>query len=100
VASELEDDDGHQATKTLPTQTVTAKVTPYQQPKPKSSGQWWTDLGLTTEEQIKVATDILVTKGWLPDGAPLEALAAAHQADLANPKMKLAFLEAVKSRLS
>jgi hypothetical protein len=101
VASETEDDDGHQATKTLPTQTVTAKVTPYQRQDDKRiSGKWWTDLGLTTDEQIKVATDILVTKGWLPDGAPLEALAAAHQADLANPKMKLAFLEAVKSRLS
>jgi hypothetical protein len=100
VASELEDDDGHQATKTLPTQTVTAKVTPYQQPKPQASGQWWTDLGLTTDEQIKVATDILVNKGWLPDGAPLSALPQAHAIEIATPRMRQAFLEAVKSKLS
>jgi hypothetical protein len=100
VASEMEDDDGHQATKTLPTQTVTAKVTPYQQPKPQASGQWWTDLGLTTDEQIKVATDILVNKGWLPDGAPLSALPQAHAIEIATPRMRQAFLEAVKSKLS
>lgn len=102
VASELEDDDGHQASKpsNLPTQTVTAKVTPYQQPKPKASGQWWTDLGLSTEASCQVATDILVNKGWLAQGAGLADLSAEHQAELSNPKMKLAFLEAVKSRLS
>lgn len=104
VASETEDDDGHQASKpsNLPTQTITAKVTPspYQQPKPKASGQWWTDLGLSTEASCQVATDILVNKGWLAQGAGLADLSAEHQAELANPKMKLAFLEAVKSRLS
>lgn len=99
VASELEDDDGHQASKP-PVQAYQAKPIQTQQPKPKASGQWWIDLGLNTEASIKVATDILVNKGWLPDGAPLEALADAHQAELSNPKMRLAFLEAVKSRLS
>jgi hypothetical protein len=101
VASELEDDDGHQATKTLATQTVTAKVTPYQRQDDKRiSGTWWTDLGLTTDEQIKVATDILVNKGWLPDGAPLSALPQAHAIEIATPRMRQAFLEAVKSKLS
>jgi hypothetical protein len=102
VASELEDDDGNQASKpsNLPTQTITAKVTPYQQPKPKASGQWWIDLGLSTEASCQVATDILVNKGWLAQGAGLADLSAEHQAELSNPKMKLAFLEAVKSRLS
>jgi hypothetical protein len=100
VASEMEDDDGHQAVKTLPTQTVTAKVTPYQQPKPQASGQWWADLGLTTDEQIKVASDILVNKGWLPDGAPLSALPQAHAIEITTPRMRQAFLEAVKSKLS
>jgi hypothetical protein len=101
VASETEDDDGHQAVKTLPTQTVTAKVTPYQRQDDKRiSGTWWTDLGLTTDEQIKVATDILVNKGWLPDGAPLSALPQAHATEIATPRMRQAFLEAVKSKLS
>jgi hypothetical protein len=102
VASELEDDDGNQASKpsNLPTQTITAKVTPYQQPKPKASGQWWTDLGLTTEASCQVATDILVNKGWLTQGDGLADLSADHQAELSNSKMRLAFLEAVKVRLS
>lgn len=113
VASELEDDDGHQASKpsNLPTQTITAKVTPYQQPKPQASAaqtyhraddarrevsfDW-----LTTEKQIIVATDILVNKGWLSQGQALADLSAEHLAELSNPKMKLAFMEAVKSRLS
>ena len=113
VASELEDDDGHQASKPLPTQTITAKVTPspYQQPKPQASASQtyhraddtrrevsfdW----LTTEKQIIVATDILVNKGWLSQGQALADLSAEHLAELSNPKMKLAFMEAVKSRLS
>lgn len=99
VASELEDDDGHQASKP-PVQAYQAKPIQTQQPKPKSSGQWWTDLGLSTEASCQVATDILVNKGWLAQGAGLADLSAEHQAELSNPKMKLAFLEAVKSRLS
>lgn len=99
VASELEDDDGHQASKP-PVQAYQAKPIQTQQPKPKSSGQWWIDLGLSTEASFQVATDILVNKGWLAQGAGLADLSAEHQAELANPKMKLAFLEAVKSRLS
>ena len=99
VASEMEDDDGHQAAKL----TAPAQPSPYQakpQPKPQASGQWWTDLGLTTDEQIKVASDILVNKGWLPDGAPLSALPQAHITELATPRMRQAFLEAVKAKLS
>lgn len=99
VASELEDDDGHQASKP-PVQAYQAKPIQTQQPKPKSSGQWWTDLGLSTEASCQVATDILVNKGWLAQGAGLADLSAEHQAELSNPKMRLAFLEAVKSRLS
>lgn len=99
VASELEDDDGHQASKP-PVQAYQAKPIQTQQPKPKASGQWWIDLGLSTEASCQVATDILVNKGWLAQGAGLADLSAEHQAELANPKMKLAFLEAVKSRLS
>lgn len=99
VASELEDDDGHQASKP-PVQAYQAKPIQTQQPKPKASGQWWTDLGLSTEASCQVATDILVNKGWLAQGASLADLSADHQAELSNPKMKLAFLEAVKSRLS
>lgn len=99
VASELEDDDGHQASKP-PVQAYQAKPIQTQQPKPKSSGQWWIDLGLSTEASCQVATDILVNKGWLAPGAGLADLSAEHQAELSNPKMKLAFLEAVKSRLS
>jgi hypothetical protein len=101
VASELEDDDGHQASKpSTPVQTYTSKPQAQtQQPKPQVYGNWWADI-LTTEEQIKVATDILVVKGWLPDGAPLSALPQAHITELATPKMRQAFLEAVKSKLS
>lgn len=99
VASELEDDDGHQASKP-PVQAYQAKPIQTQQPKPKSSGQWWIDLGLSTEASCQVATDILKHKGWLAQGAGLADLSDEHQAELANPKMKLAFLEAVKSRLS
>ena len=111
VASELEDDDGHQAVKTLPTQTITAKVTPYQQPKPQAqTAQTYqraddtrrevTIDWLTTEKQVTVATEILVNKGWLSKGQSLADLSDEHLAELANPKMKLAFMEAVKSRLS
>ena len=99
VASELEDDDGNQASKPS-VQAYQAKPIQTQQPKPKASGQWWIDLGLSTEASCQVATDILVNKGWLAQGAGLADLSAEHQAELANPKMKLAFLEAVKSRLS
>jgi hypothetical protein len=99
VASELEDDDGHQASKP-PVQAYQAKPIQTQQPKPKASGQWWIDVGLSTEMQVIVATDILVNKGWLSQGQALADLSPDHQAELANPKMKLAFLEAVKSRLS
>lgn len=99
VASELEDDDGHQASKP-PVQAYQAKPIQTQQPKPKASGQWWIDLGLSTEMQVIVATDILVNKGWLSQGQALADLSAEHQAELSNPKMRLAFLEAVKSRLS
>jgi hypothetical protein len=99
VASELEDDDGNQASKPG-TQTQTFPKPQVIQAKPQASGQWWTEMGLTNEEQIKVATDILVVKGWLPDGAPLSALPQAHITELATPKMRQAFLEAVKHKLS
>jgi hypothetical protein len=99
VASETEDDDGHQAAKlSTPAQPSTYQAKP--QPKPQASGQWWTDLGLTTEEQIKVATDILVNKGWLADGAGLKDLPQSQAAEIATPRMRQAFLEAVKSKLS
>ena len=110
VASELEDDDGHQASKPL-VQAYQAKPIQTQQPKSQASAaqtyqrsddarrevtfDW-----LTTEKQITVATDILVNKGWLSQGQALADLSAEHLAELSNPKMKLAFMEAVKSRLS
>jgi hypothetical protein len=100
VASELEDDDGHQAAKlTTPAQTYQAKPQP-QQPKPQSSGQWWTDLGLSTDDSIKAATMILVSKGWLQEGDTLKDLSEFQVKELSNPKMRQAFLEAVKSKLS
>ena len=100
VASELEDDDGHQASKpSTPVQTYQAKPQT-QQPKPQSSGQWWTDLGLTTEESVKAGTLILVSKGWLNDGDTLKELSEFQVKELSNPKMRQAFLEAIKGKLS
>lgn len=100
VASELEDDDGNQAAKvTTPAQAYQPKPQP-QQPKPQSSGQWWTDLGLATDDSIKAATVILISKGWLNEGDGLKDLSEFQVKELSTPKMRQAFLEAVKSKLS
>jgi hypothetical protein len=110
VASELEDDDGHQASKPL-VQAYQAKPIQPQQTKPQAqTAQTYqraddtrrevTIDWLTTEKQVTVATEILVNKGWLSKGQSLADLSDEHLAELANPKMKLAFMEAVKSRLS
>jgi hypothetical protein len=106
VASETEDDDGHQAVKLStpaqpkPSSPAIGQGNYQRQDDKRISGYWWTDLGLTTEEQIKVATDILVNKGWLPDGAGLKDLPQSQAAEIATPRMRQAFLEAVKSKLS
>ena len=109
VASELEDDDGHQAAKlTTPAQAYQAKPSSpaigqgnYQRQDDKRiSGQWWTDLGLTTEDSINAATVILVSKGWLNGGDTLKDLSEFQVKELSTPKMRQAFLEAVKTKLS
>lgn len=100
VASELEDDDGNQASKLPQPYAKPAAPATQAYTKPQPSGNWVADLGLTTEASTQVATDLLISKGWLPEGAALKDLPPEKVQELISPKMKQAFLEAIKSKLS
>lgn len=101
VASETEDDDGHLASK-QPAQGYAKPAAPQGQPAPKPlpSGNWVADFGLTGESSHKVATELLVSKGWLAEGAALSALPQDKVQELSTQKMKQAFLEAIKQKLA
>lgn len=100
VASELEDDDGNQASKPSQPYAKPSSPIPQAYTKPQPSGNWVADLGLTTEASTKVATDLLISKGWLAEGAALKDLPQDKIQELITPKMKQAFLEAIKGKLS
>jgi hypothetical protein len=104
VAADLEDDDGNSGSK-QPYASSPKQTTPAAQPaanhqraddsRREVSFDW-----LTTDAEKKAAEAILVRKGWLPDGAPLEALAEYHINALRQPSMRAAFAKAVETELS
>jgi hypothetical protein len=108
VAAELEDDDGSSVSKqqqSYASSVAKQQTSPAAQPasnhqraddsRREVSFDW-----LTTDAEKKAAEAILVRKGWLPDGAPLEALAEAHINTLRQPSMRAAFAKAVETELS
>jgi hypothetical protein len=105
VAADLEEDDGNSATKQQQAYSHSKPQAPAAQPaanhqraddsRREVSFDW-----LTTDAEKKAAESILVRKGWLPDGAPLEALAEAHINTLRQPSMRAAFAKAVETELS
>lgn len=99
VASELEDDDGNQASKPG-TQTQTFPKPQVIQAKPQASANWMTEIGLVNETSITAATDLLISKGWLASGQTIKDLPQDKVQELTSPKMKQAFLEALKQKLS
>lgn len=99
VASELEDDDGHQASKPN-TQTQTFPKPQVIQAKPQASANWMTEIGLVNEATISAATDLLISKGWLASGQTIKDLPQDKVQELTSLKMKQAFLEALKHKLS
>jgi hypothetical protein len=96
VAADLEDDDGSSAAKQ---QTAPAKPAANHQRADDSRREVSFDW-LTTDAEKQAAKSILIRKGWLPDGAPLEALAEAHINTLRQPSMRAAFAKAVETELS
>jgi hypothetical protein len=107
VAADLEDDDGNSGSKQQPYASTPAKQQTAPAAQPASNHQRADDSRrevsfdwLTTDAEKKAAEAILVRKGWLPDGAPLEALAEAHINTLRQPSMRQAFAKAVETELS
>jgi hypothetical protein len=106
VAAELEDDDGssvskqQQAYASSPKQTAPAAQPASNHQRADDSRREVSFDWLTTDAEKKAAEAILVRKGWLPDGAPLEALAEAHINTLRQPSMRAAFAKAVETELS
>lgn len=96
VAADLEDDDGNSAAKQ---QTAPAKPAANHQRADDSRREVSFDW-LTTDAEKQAARSILIRKGWLPDGAPLEALAEAHINTLRQPSMRQAFAKAVETELT
>lgn len=101
VAADLEDDDGSSVSKqqqSYASSVAKQQTAPAAQPAAKPSAPWFD--WLTTEAEQQAAQGILIRKGWLPDGAPLEALAEAHINTLRQPSMRAAFAKAVETELS
>jgi hypothetical protein len=106
VAADLEEgeDDGNSVSKQQLSYKAKASAPAigqgnYQRQDDKKITSPWFDW-LTTEAEQQVAQGILIRKGWLPDGAPLEALAEAHINTLRQPSMRAAFAKAVETELS
>jgi hypothetical protein len=102
VAADLEEgeDDGNSVSKQQQSyaSSVAKQQTAPAKPAAKPDAPWFD--WLTTEAEQQAAKSILIRKGWLPDGAPLEALAEAHINTLRQPSMRAAFAKAVETELS
>jgi hypothetical protein len=95
---EQEDDDGNSASYTSYTKPVPKPAAPAvavaQAPaitKPLSEYLKLTDL------EQKIARDLLIKKGWITADQQLNDISTDHYTALTEPRMRTAFLEAIKS---
>lgn len=97
---EKEDDDGNSATYTsytkpaAPTPVVPAQVAPA--PLPNRHTLLAQQLKLTDKEKL-IATDLLKKKGWIKPEQNLLDITTEQYDELIQPRMRTAFLEAIKN---
>lgn len=102
VAADLEEDDGNSATKQQQAYSHSKPQAPAAQPAQRAddSRREVTFDWLTTDAEKQAAKAILVRKGWLLEGAPLESLAEQYVNTLRQPSMRQAFAKAVETELT
>lgn len=99
VAADLEEDDGNSVTKQQQAYAHSKPQSPAAQRADDSRREVTFDW-LTTDTEKLAAKTILVRKGWLAEGAPLESLAEQYVSQLRQPSMRQAFAKAVETEIN
>jgi len=93
---EQDDDDGNSASYTSYTKPVPKPAAPAVAQAPAITKPLSEYLKLTDLEQ-KIARDLLIKKGWITADQQLNDISTDHYTALTEPRMRTAFLEAIKS---